>query len=507
MPVPVSRALMEILMANQARPIIRLKGHELVPADEDRKVEIGVFDVLLPCRKYEVAYKVAILGKVSQSLEFLLRLVKTVPGIAEDAAAAFFGYTQTEIIYVLNEATGPGFVQRSDGRLWLTAAGEALFHGTDDDPAIFSVEARLRDFGFDLLAVAPQPPRFLDTVEQVLPEIPIIDAAAAAKVADRVLGRFGRFFHELSERRDKEQIQHRDLYSVDRVVPKDRFQVPVRIRVYAQASAPSLPEIDLNAWRDEHEMSDRPQIESAAAKMVDDLRIHANQVNAPDAYNLLAELAPDFLKEYVTRSGFNERRYWREAVGRAGEARSNRKTIPIVGPLYTDANAKRLFDVLEYGLRGTATVPELILAVAPQTSLWGATTQQRDTLSYLRQGIATTLSSGDEIQTVCLFTGKPGWYIEKAFDILHLADTSNIPAALELLVIPNVAAAAVVHAPIGATSGYAVPLGWASFENSVVARTQAFVRDRIRQFVRNEDLQKRFEEALQTDLIDHPEGD
>ncbi|PLU76161.1 hypothetical protein BMJ21_00700, partial [Sinorhizobium medicae] len=146
--------------------------HELLPTDEDRRVEIGVYDVLLPCRKYEVAYKVAILGKVSQSLEFLLRLVKAVPGIAEESAAAFFGFEQAEMGYVLNEATGPGFVERREGRLRLTSAGEALFREGTDDPAIYTVEERRRDLGFDLLAIAPQVPRAIDSVELALPELP-----------------------------------------------------------------------------------------------------------------------------------------------------------------------------------------------------------------------------------------------------------------------------------------------------------------------------------------------
>ena len=45
-------------MSNHPRPLLRLKKHELLPPDEDRKMEVGVYDALLPCRKYEVAYKV-----------------------------------------------------------------------------------------------------------------------------------------------------------------------------------------------------------------------------------------------------------------------------------------------------------------------------------------------------------------------------------------------------------------------------------------------------------------
>lgn len=484
-------------MANHPRPLLRLKGHELLPADEDRKVEVGVYDVLLPCRKYEVAYKVAILGKVSQSLEFLLRLVKAVPGIAEESAAAFFGFEQAEISYVLNEATGPGFVERREGRLWLTSAGDALFREGADDPAIYTVEERRRDLGFDLLAIAPQPPRAIDSVEMSLPELPIADPAGTGKVGDRIFERFSRFFHELAERRDREQIQQRDLYSVDRVVPKDRFQVPVRVRVFAQASAPSLPEIDLSSWRAEHEISDRPQIESAAAMLVDDLKVNGNQVGALQAYEVLAELAPDFLKEFVTRAGLNVNRYWREAVGRAGEPRADRKTVPVIGPLYTEANARRFLEVVDYGLRSGAEQPEFVFSVAPQTRLWGGTTQQRDTLSYLRRRIAAVApATTTELRAVCLYPGKAAWFIDRTFDDVLSADSSGIPPALEIMIVPHIAVAALVHAPIGASSGYAVPVGWASFDASVVARTQAFAAERLWPFVRENDLHDRLVEAL-----------
>ncbi len=47
-------------MANTTKPLLKLKNSELVPLEEDRRVEIGVYDALLPCRKYEVSYKVAV---------------------------------------------------------------------------------------------------------------------------------------------------------------------------------------------------------------------------------------------------------------------------------------------------------------------------------------------------------------------------------------------------------------------------------------------------------------
>lgn len=484
-------------MANTNRPLLRLKGHEIVPPEQDRRVEIGIYDVLLPCRKYEISYKVAVLGKVSPSLEFLLRLLKTVPGLSEEATTTFFGYSRAEIAYVLNEALGPGYIERKEDRLWLTTAGDALFKEGDEEPTIFSVEDRRRAIGFDLLAVAPQQPKSLDTVEQWLPELPIEDGAGTGKIAEKVGERFGRFFHELAERGDREQFQRRDLYSIDSIVPKDRFQAPVRIRVFAQASSPSLPEIDLSSWRPDHEVADRPQVEHSAALLIDDLKVTSNQLNAAAGYQVLAQLAPEFLKEFVTQSGLAVNRYWREAVGRAGEPRSDRPTIPIVGPLCLESNARRLLSVLDYGLRDKAPIPEFMLSVAPQTGSWGATTQQRDTLALLKRRVGLNQAAeAADIKAVCLIAGKPARYVERTFDEIHSSDQAEFSPALEMLLVPRVAVAAVVHAPIGTTTGQPVALGLASFDEQVLARAQSFIADRLGRFVHDDARYKEYADAL-----------
>lgn len=483
-------------MTRLSRPLLRLKSNELVPAEEDRRVEIGIYDVLLPCRKYDVSYKVAVLGKVSPSLEFLLRVVKAVPGISVESAAAFFGFSRKEMAYVIDEAIGPGFAEIREGRLWLTTAGDALFKDGEDEPSIYSVEERNRSVGFDLLAIAPQPPRPLDTIEQWLPELPIEDGAATGKVADKIFERFGRFFHELSDRKDREQFQRRDLYSIDKVVPKERFQVPLRIRAFAQASNPSLPEIDLSSWRPDYEVADRPQIENAAALLLGDLKVTVNQINAAAAYEVLTDLAPEFLKEFITRSGLSVNRYWREAVGRAGEPRSDRRTVPIVGPLCAEENTKRLRSILDYGMRDGET-PKLAFSIAPQAPLWGASTQQRDALSLIRRAVGLkSIADAPEMKLVCLFSGQPPRYVQHTFDEVHCSESIEFPAALELFLIPDCTIVAIVHAPIGASSGHAVPLGFASFDKDVVARAQALVADRLGRFVQDDEQYAQYYRAL-----------
>lgn len=468
-------------MALPKHPLLRLKGHELVPPEEDRRVELGVYEALLPCRRYDIAYKVAVLGQVSPTLEFLLRLVKSIPGMAEDDAAIFFGYSRGEMGYVLEEALGPGYIERRDGRLWLTSAGDGLFRDGEKTPSIFSVEERQRSIGFDFLSVAPQQPVSLDPLELALPELRIEDAASTGKIAEKIPDRFRRFFLELVERRDREQIQRRDLYSIDRVIAGDRFQVPVRIRAYAQASSPSNAEIDLTSWRPDHEIADRPQIESAAALFLEDMKTSGNQLGAPLAYAKLVEFAPEFLNEFITRTGLAVSRYWREAVGRAGEPRIDRKTIPIVGSPCLQDNIERLLAVIDYGLREKVDAPEFILSVAPQTRNWSATALQRDALSVIRQKIAQNATSTvqPDIKTICIYAGKPPRYVEKTFDEVRPVDAIELPPGLEILLIGRVAVVAVVHAPIGASTGYPVPLGIASYDSAVLERVYVSLKNYI----------------------------
>ncbi|MGO4565895.1 hypothetical protein AB4Z52_12670 [Rhizobium sp. 2YAF20] len=475
-------------MGTLRRPLLRLKGDELVPPEEDRRVGLEIFDVLLPCRTYEVKYKVASLGQVSPTLEFLLRLVKSAPGISDADAASFFGYSPSEMTYVLEEAFGPGYLERKAGRLWLTTSGDSLFREGEKEPTIYTVESRRRSFGFDLMAIAPQGRRWLEPLERFLPELASEDPAGTGRVAERLPGRFRQFFRELANQADRGKLEKRDIYSIDPVVvPGERFQIPIRVLTYAQASNPSAAEIDLSLWRPDHEIADRPEIERAVALFVKDQQTSVNQLDAASAYQALIEFAPEFLKDFTTRSGLSEGRYWRESVSRTGEPRTDRKTIPIVGSLLLPENIERLQAVLGYGLRIATETPVDVFAVAPQTRRWGATTQQRDMLTLIQEKVAGAfpILERSEMKTTCLYAGKPAPYTQNAFDEILSSHVEYFPKALEILLIPGVLVAALVHAPLGSPTGNPVPLGLASFDPVVVDRGYQYVMERLERYQNN----------------------
>lgn len=467
-------------MATPSRPLLSLTGHELVPLDEDRKVELDLIDVLLPCRTYEIKYKVAVAAKVSPTLEFLLRLLKSAPGMNEPDVAEFFGFSANELEYVLNEASEPGYVERRQGRLWLTTAGDNLFHADEKEPSIYRVESRRRSIGFDLIAIAPQPRKRPDAIERFLPELSLSDLAGSGRITQLLPARFKRFFHEIADQVDRGKGEKRQLYTIDPViVPQERYQVPLRIRTYARASNPSAPEIDLSSWRPEHEIADRPEIEHAVALFIKDSALHANQLDPVTSYAALVSMAPEFLKEFTVKTGLNERRYWRNAISRVGEVRSDRKTIPLVGSLLLEANLQRFLSVLNYGLENATAAPDRIVVVASQTRNWGATTQLRGLLALIKEkvGKIDARDATPKTLSMCLTRAAPPRCIEEIFDEIGEGHAARFPRGLELYLVPSIAMAAIVHAPIGSSTGNTVPLGIASFDPAVLERCEQYIEE------------------------------
>lgn len=76
------------------------------------------------------------------------------------------------------------------------------------------------------------------------------------------------------------------------------------------------------------------------ASFVDALKQSRSDGDA-EAYDVLINLAPEFLKGFTRRDGLAVERYYREAITRA-----DRKTAPIAGSLLLSENRKRLLDVL-----------------------------------------------------------------------------------------------------------------------------------------------------------------
>ncbi len=488
-------------MKAPVRPILTLPERSLVnAADDDRVIEVATYDLLLPCRRYHIEHKVAVLGRVSLTAEFLLRLVKSLEGISEHDAAVFFGFDLREMSYVLNEVVELGFVDRREGRLWLTMEGHSLFRAGSPQPQIFDVEKRESTVGFDLMSLAPQEARYLEDFEFRLPELRILDSERASSATSRVRVSFKHFYMQMPTRKDPVSATMRSLYSIDSVAPRDRFFSPVRLIINATGLLPTVANINLDEWRPQHEQDERPEVMEALPSFIDSLTV-SKRKDDKESYQCLADFASSFLKDFIRSDGFNVERYYREALSRKGEPRADRPTITSLGSIFLRDNVRRLAEVLKYGLKST-TRPRHMLWIAPQTPYWGATR----TLPEVLREFSSLLSKADSERettaptSICLVPGRGAFYLEKAFDCVLPVDVSPFPRALEILLIPGILVAISVHAPIGAQNGLAVPLGLISFDRQVVDLVADYVSARIGPFLPNE-----MHDDVMADIIKAPE--
>src|SRR5262249_39161507 len=153
---------------------------------------------------------------------------------------------------------------------------------------------------------------------------------------------------------------------------------------------------------------------------------------------------------------------------------------------------------LDYGLATRAGAPELMFSFAPQIDLWGATTQLRDTLALLKRRMAQGRpADAADIRAVCLFGGKAARYTEQTFDEVFSSDAAELVASLEVLLVAGALVAVVVHAPVGSISGQAVGLGFASFDEVVVARAQRFVAGSLGRFIQDQTLCRQYLDVLE----------
>lgn len=444
---------------------------------QNAAIDIGVYDVFLPCRRYRIQFKIAEMGKVSLTTEFLLRLIHSVDGMYETDIANFFDFSATEMTFLLNDAVNLGYLSREKGRLWLTNAGRNLFVQGEDCPQIFNVETKTLELGFDLISFAPQERGWTDYFDPYLPELSI-DPSLVSKGRGQINIAFKKHFTDITYRRDYRTTQRKSLYSIDDISAGDRFATIVPVVIKAHSTRPSRGEPDLSVWRRDDELEQRPQITSAMARFVDDLRVDVPR-DASDHYRILQDLAPDLMGNYSDVAGVAPDRFYHEVVSQTGGGfHKNRKTVPIIGPLVTIRNAQL---VLEGIARTVAIIPNDKLPpkyywCAPNCRHWGRTRLMPELMTQISLLLTTKVEDDKQSASAVLIRDKGFRAPDRAFTDVVVPFNNALPRYVEILLVPGIAAAVLVHLPIEASSGHAVPLGFVSIDPIIVMRTEVLLK-------------------------------
>lgn len=466
--------------------------------DDITLINIGIYDVLLPCRRYRIAFKIAEVGKVSLTTEFLLRLIHTIDGMPEPAVAKFFSFEPQEMTYLLNDAISLGYVSRDAGRLWLTSAGRELFVPWDEAPQIYNVDNRTMNVGFDMLSFSPEEKAWIEHFDNRLPELPI-DPLTVASARDRIPTSFKYHFNDLTSRRQSLNNSRKSLYSIDEVVPTERFSAIVPVFVKSARTNPTHGEPDLLIWRSEEQLEVRPQITSAVARFVDELRMDLPS-DYQAHYKILADLAPDLMKDYSNSEGILVERFYDNVVTLKGAGfRKNRRTVPILGPMIGPHNTKLFLEGLKRTCANSKVdcIPHKFYWRAAANRYWGLSRS----LPKMCEGISAYLAEkvGEEVAPPksVLIRRRGPIGPDRAFTEIIQSSDNALPSSVEILLIPGLIVAALVHLPLQEKSGHAVPLGFISIDHNVISAAEELLQE-----ITTID---RPTERVTEDMIDFPE--
>lgn len=443
-------------------------------------IDIGIYDVLLPCRRYRVTFKLAEVGKVSLTTEFLLRLIHTVDGMPEATVAKFFDFEPQEMTYLLNDAVSLGYINRDAGRLWLTVAGRQLFVPWDEAPQIYNVDTRTMSVGFDMLSFSPEEKAWMEHFDNRLPELPI-DPSMAVTARERISTSFKHHFNDITSRRQARYTARKSLYSIDEIVPAERFSAIVPVVVKSSRSNPAHGEPDLLVWRSEEQLEGRHQITSAVARFVDELRIEL-PTDAILHYEILNDLAPGLMRDYLGKEGVSAERFYREVVSLKGAGfRQNRRTVPVVGPLIGVKTTRLLLDGLNRTCANSQVncIPPKFYWKAPSNRYWGLSRALPKLCDGISEYLATKVGDDAAAPLPVLLREANARGPERAFSEVLEIGANSLPSSVEILLVPGLLVAVLVHLPIQAKSGHAVPLGFVSIDADVVARTEGLLQEMV----------------------------
>lgn len=436
-------------------------------------IDIGIYDVHLPCRQYRINFKVAELGKVSLTTEFLLRLVHAVDGIYETDAANFFDFSAPEMSYLLNEAISLGYINRESGRLWLTHAGTDLFVQDSEYPQIFDVEDNTLNCGFDLISFSYQEKSYYDIFDNETYELSI-DPVIASEGAKQVVNSFKNNFREITSQYRLNSQLNKSLYSIDEISPGNRFTTVIPIIVRAEKGSPSRGEPDLSKWRSEDEMEQRQQIMPTVAKFMDELQISLPR-DAKEQYQFLHKLAPELMNAYLTDEGVSVKKFYKEIIRLKNSGfRKNRTIIPIVGSMFNKSNIEIILRGISQMITHMSSddVPNKLYWLAPFNWHWGRTSVLPEFLERVSGILSSKFADEREIVSSVLIRNGKFRAPDRVFTKVEQFDQNELPRNAEVFLIPGICAAVLIHLPVNQSYGHAVPLGFITIDATIISSTQ-----------------------------------
>jgi hypothetical protein len=426
---------------------------------EFNKVTFG-----LPVEKYRIEAYITKDERLPVVTEYVLRLLRVCGSVTLSGLRNFFGFTDAEVLAVVESLTRQGLIEVLSEDLRLTSYANERFEqsSSDDYPRFTKVEPRRDSVMFDLLSFSPLRPRDIGLLSENIFRLDVPDDVLGSST-DRAKAAYYKRFHEIASFTDDMRRDALSVYSVEEISSKRRGYLPIPVTF-------SL------ADQDQVERSGPPWFEEgAASEMVSAFHEAISSVipNSLAIGNALVEgfidaFGASWMGPYLTGKRFDIHKFAQDV--HAGTLLAPKGVRPVFGNLYLAHNLEQLVNRVkarrnEQRLRCLCTSAAWL---APDHYLWGrgeafqqATTaldkalkikSQDDLYVFLGTGL------GEEVAVANQFRGvesgqfhayRPG-----------AAGNTAFGGRLELFLYPTGFAAALFHLALPGNPGLWAPVGF-----------------------------------------------
>lgn len=452
-----------------------LGSEESVDTDGEA-LEIDCLDVRLPCRIYNIRYKVAVASRVPLAVEFLLRLLHDVGDFSETEIAEFFGFSDAEREHVISRTHDQGYIERTNGQVYLSALGRALFDDGAGHPRLGEIDIRHARETFDLISFQSARYQRLGAFEHGFPLLKVADEESVSLPQERIRKVFHRTFEEIQLPRKNINDPVTHLYSVDDVQVRERVWSLVPVSVRLTEDNEIVPNLD--RWMSAADLRDRPDVTMACSDLLQRATVSDESVDT--AFRLVGECALEQIATYQSREGFDCQDFLDRVRAQQTATFDKASALRVAGTAWTGANRKRIVAAVEKSLSADPAPPRPITAIwwKPSVPHWGCSRAMRGLVETLRMRIGRPDPNANECDSgrmepirgeepenfdLVLITQNEGSMTRRftvLFDaILTHEGSRNIPPSLELLLVPDCFFIALVHTPLDYGTGQPLPLG------------------------------------------------
>lgn len=282
---------------------------------------------------------------------------------------------------------------------------------------------------------------------------------------------FRRFYHELRIRRTGSTTEKHVLYTIDDVQGERRYSTLVPVTISVRTENRSTPEANLLNWRTGVELDDRSEIIQSCATLVRSIRTQPG--NDQSSIDRMVAVAPDQLSRFVKGGDFDSGAFLRTTVRQAGELRSDRQTVRIVGSIWTEGNRSRFASALQYARERSSTKPQMLIWARPSVPYWGMTMRLPEMLAAVSKAFSPP-EAHSQIRAIVINEREAPKSLQKTFNAIVPVFPKIGHGALELFLVPHHLAFVSVRLS-GTDGGYPTPLGILSFDTEVVRRVHTLV--------------------------------